>query len=36
MLGTDIPYTYERVKMSAEKLARACGGRYQELLSEVL
>jgi hypothetical protein len=34
--GTDIPYTYERIKMSAEKLGRACGGRYQEQLSEVL
>jgi hypothetical protein len=36
MFGTDVPYTYERVKMTAEKLARACGGRYQEQLSEVL
>jgi hypothetical protein len=34
--GTDIPYTYERVKMTAEKLACACGGRYQEQLSEIL
>jgi hypothetical protein len=34
--GTDIPYTYERIKMTAEKLGRACGGRYQEQLSEVL
>lgn len=35
-LGTDIPYTYERITMTAEKLGRACGGRYQEQLSEVL
>jgi hypothetical protein len=34
--GTDIPYTYERITMTADKLSRACGGRYQKQLSEVL
>jgi len=34
--GTDIPYTYERIRMTADKLGGACGGGYQEKLSEVL
>jgi len=36
LVGTDIPYTYERIKATALTLGNACGGEYQQSLSEVL
>jgi hypothetical protein len=34
--GTDLLYTYERIKAAADKLGCSCGGHYQRKLEQIL